>query len=148
MASVNKVILIGRVGKDPETRYLTNGDAVTNISIATSEVWKDKNGEKQEKTEWSNVVFYRKLAEIVGEYVKKGSQIFIEGKLETRKYTDKNGIERYATQIVADEMKMLGGGKSSSSNEEHSDQGKTKQTQQRSPNAGTGFDDMADDIPF
>lgn len=148
MASVNKVILIGRVGKDPETRYLSNGDAVTNITVATSENWKDKNGEKQEKTEWHQICFYRKLAEIVGEYVKKGGQIFIEGKLETRKYTDKNGIERYTTQIVADEMKMLGSRQGGSGNEEHSNQSDAKPAREGRPSTGTGFDDMKDDIPF
>lgn len=105
---INKVILVGTVGKDPEVRYFQSGDAYTTLSIATSESWKDKQGEKQEKTEWHRVKFTRKLAEIVGEYVKKGQQIYIEGKLETSKYTDKQGIERYSTDIVANEMQMLG----------------------------------------
>ena len=95
MASVNKVILIGNLGKDPETRYMPNGDAVTNITVATTETWKDKNGEKQEKTEWHRVTFYRKLAEIAGEYLKKGRSVYVEGRLETRKWTDKSGVERY-----------------------------------------------------
>lgn len=106
---INKVILVGTVGKDPEVRYFQSGDAYCTLSVATSESWKDKSGEKQEKTEWHRVKFTRKLAEIVGEYVKKGQQIYIEGKLETSKYTDKQGIERYSTDIVANEMQMLGG---------------------------------------
>jgi single-strand DNA-binding protein len=111
---VNKVIVIGSVGKDPELRYFQSGDAYCTLSVATSESWKDKNGEKQEKTEWHRVKFTRKLAEIVGEYVKKGALIYVEGKLETRKYTDKQGVERYATDIVANQMQMLGGKKPSS----------------------------------
>src|SRR4030066_2287557 len=107
--SVNKVILIGRLGKDPETRYMTSGEAVTNCTLATSENWKDKSGEKQEKTEWPNLVFSRRLAEIAGEYLKKGSQIFVEGKLQTRKWQDKEGKDRYTTEIVVNEMTMLGG---------------------------------------
>lgn len=119
MASVNKVILVGRLGKDPETRYMPNGDAVTNCTLATSESWKDKNGEKQEKTEWHRVTFYRKLAEIAGEYLKKGSMVFVEGRLETRKWKDKDGVEKYTTEIIANEMQMLSsreGGGSGSSN--------------------------------
>ena len=108
MASINKVILIGNLGKDPETRYLANGDAVTSITLATTDTWKDKNGEKQEKTEWHRVVLYRKLAEIAGEYLKKGRPIYVEGRLETKQWTDKQGIERYTTQIIADTMQMLG----------------------------------------
>src|SRR3982751_5178212 len=108
MASINKVILIGNLGKDPETRYMPNGDAVTNITVATTETWKDKNGEKQEKTEWHRVTFYRKLAEIAGEYLKKGRPVYVEGRLETRKWTDKAGVEKYTTEIVASEMQMLG----------------------------------------
>lgn len=109
MASVNKVIILGRLGKDPEIRFIPNGEAVANFSIATSETWKSKDGEKQEKTEWHNCVAYRKLAEIIGEYVKKGSQLYIEGKLQTRKWQDKEGKDRYTTEIIVDEMKMLGG---------------------------------------
>src|SRR3990170_3281731 len=108
MASVNKVILIGNLGKDPETRYMPNGEAVTNITLATTETWKDKSGEKQEKTEWHRVTFYRKLAEIAGEYLKKGSQVYVEGRLETRKWQDKEGKDRYTTEIIADRMQMLG----------------------------------------
>lgn len=138
MASLCKVLLIGNLGKDPETRYMSNGDAVTNITLATTDTWKDKNGEKQEKTEWVNVVFYKKLAEIVTEYLRKGSQVYVEGRLETRKWTDKNGIERYTTQVIANEMRMLGGKKDSA---ESNDSGSSKSS------AG-GFDDMVDDIPF
>ncbi|CAG0939957.1 partial Single-stranded DNA-binding protein, partial [Gallionellaceae bacterium] len=105
--SVNKVILVGRLGKDPETRYMTNGEAVTNVTLATSENWKDKSGEKQEKTEWHNLVFYRRLAEVAGEYLKKGSMIYVEGKLQTRKWQDKEGKDRYTTEIIANEMQML-----------------------------------------
>ncbi len=108
--SVNKVILVGRLGKDPETRYMTSGEAVTNVTLATSENWKDKNGEKQEKTEWHNLVFYRRLAEVAGEYLKKGSQIYVEGKIQTRKWQDKEtGKDRYTTEIIVNEMQMLGG---------------------------------------
>ena len=108
MASINKVILIGNLGKDPEIRYMPNGDAVTNITLATTETWKDKTGEKQEKTEWHRITFYRKLAEIVGEYLKKGRSVYVEGRLETRKWTDKAGVDRYTTEVIASEMKMLG----------------------------------------
>lgn len=105
---VNKAILIGNIGNDPEVKFMPNGGAVVNISIATSESWKDKNtGEQVDKTEWHQVVFFRKLAEIVGQYLKKGSKIYIEGKLQTRKWQDKNGADRYTTEIVANEMQML-----------------------------------------
>ena len=105
MASVNKVILIGNLGRDPETRYMPNGEAVTNITLATTETWKDRNtGDRQEKTEWHRVTFYRRLAEIAGEYLKKGSQVYVEGRLETRKWTDKEGKDRYTTEIIASEM--------------------------------------------
>ena len=107
--SVNKVILVGRLGKDPETRYMTNGEAVTNATLATSENWKDKSGEKQEKTEWHNLVFYRSLAEIAGEYLRKGSQVYIVGKIQTRKWQDKEGKDRYTTEIIVNELQMLGG---------------------------------------
>ena len=108
MASVNKVILLGNLGRDPETRYTTGGDAVTNLRIATSEQWKDKNGDKQEKTEWHSVVLFGRQAEVAGEYLKKGRSVYIEGRLQTRKYTDKEGVEKYATEIVADRMQLLG----------------------------------------
>jgi len=106
--SVNIVILVGNLGKDPETRKMAGGDSVTNVTLATSETWKDKSGSKQEKTEWHNLVFYRRLAEIAGEYLKNGSQIYVEGKLQTRKWQTKEGLDRYTTEIVVNEMKMLG----------------------------------------
>ncbi len=108
MASVNKVILIGNLGRDPETRYTTGGDAVTNLNLATTETWKDKSGEKQEKTEWHRVVLFGRQAEIAGEYLKKGRSVYIEGRLQTRKYTDKDGVEKYATEVVGDRMQLLG----------------------------------------
>ena len=109
MASVNKVILLGNLGRDPETRYTTGGDAVTNLNIATSEQWKDKSGEKQERTEWHRVVLFGRQAEVAGEYLKKGRSVYIEGRLQTRKYTDKDGVEKYSTEIVADRMQLIGG---------------------------------------
>jgi single-strand DNA-binding protein len=108
MASVNKVIIVGNLGRDPETRYLQNGDAVTNIAVATTESWKDKNtGEKKELTEWHRITFYRKLAEIAGQYLKKGSQVYVEGRLQTRKW-EKDGVDHYTTEIIADVLNMLG----------------------------------------
>ena len=149
MASVNKVILIGNLGKDPETRYMSNGDAVTNITLATTDAWKDKNGEKQEKTEWHRVTFYRKLAEIAGEYLKKGRSVYIEGRLETRKWTDKAGIERYTTDIIASDMKMLGNRPGSGSFESPEyEENSSVSSQSSSAKGGGGFDDMDDDIPF
>lgn len=141
MASVNKVILIGNLGKDPETRYMSNGEAVTNITVATTDTWKDKNGEKQQKTEWHRVTFYRKLAEIAGEYLNKGRPVYIEGYLETRKWVDKDKVERYTTGIIAKDMKMLGSkqdGESASTPTEAGAGGENE----------TGFEDMDDDIPF
>lgn len=108
MASVNKVILIGNLGKDPEVRYLPSGDAVTQISIATTETFKDRNGEKQERTEWHRVVFFGSLAKIAGEYLKKGRSVYVEGRIQTRKWQGQDGQDRYSTEIVANEMKMLG----------------------------------------
>lgn len=109
MASLNKVQLIGHLGADPETRYTTSGDAVCTIRLATSKSWRDKaSGEQRESTEWHRVVLYRRLGEVAGQYLRKGSQVYIEGELQTRKWTDKDGIERYNTQVVAEEMKMLG----------------------------------------
>jgi single-strand DNA-binding protein len=108
MASVNKVILLGNLGRDPETRYTTGGDAVTNLRIATTEQWKDKSGEKQEKTEWHTVVLFGRTAEIAAEYLKKGRSVYIEGRLQTRKYTDKEGVEKYSTEIVGDRMQLIG----------------------------------------
>lgn len=106
---INKVILVGNLGNDPEVRYAQSGSAITTISVATSESWKDKDGNPQERTEWHRVKFFGKLAEIAGEYLKKGSQVYIEGSLRTEKYTDKSGVEKYSTDIVANEMQMLGG---------------------------------------
>jgi len=138
MASLNQCNFIGRVGKDPETRYSTSGDAITNITLAVDDSYKNKSGDKVEKCEWVNVTFYRKLAEIAGEYLVKGSLVFISGKIETRKYTDKNGVEKYSTSIIANSMQMLG---SKQGNSEPSERAKTE-TQ------SGGFDDMVDDIPF
>ncbi len=152
--SVNKAILIGRLGKDPETRYMTNGEAVTNVSLATSENYKDKNGEKQERTEWHNLVFYRRLAEIAGEYLKKGSLIYVEGRIQTRKWQDKEGKDRYTTEIVANEMKMLGGKSSGGSFEVVENQAAPARNvpaakPAAAAPAGKGnFDNFDDDIPF
>ena len=106
---INKVILVGNLGNDPDVRYSQSGSAITTISVATSDSWTDKNGEKQERTEWHRVKFFGKLAEIAGEYLKKGRQVYVEGALRTEKYTDKNGVEKYSTDIIANEMQMLGG---------------------------------------
>ena len=141
---VNKVILLGRLGKDPEVRYTQGGSAVTSFSIATSEAWKDKaTGEKQEKTEWHNIVMFSRLAEIAGQYLKKGSQVYIEGKLQTRKWTDKNGIDRYTTEIIANEMQMLGG-----NNQQQGGYGQGGNFNQQQPNDMPDFDQIGDDIPF
>jgi len=155
MASVNKVILIGNLGKDPEVRYLPSGDAVANISIATTETWKDKGGEKQEKTEWHRVSMFSKLAEIAGEYLKKGSQVYIEGRLETRKWTDKEGHERYTTEIRADRMQMLGSRSGGSERMAPPDDDAPPRSTTAAPakkaagaGKGGGFDDLEDDIPF
>jgi single-strand DNA-binding protein len=147
--SVNKVILIGRLGKDPETRYMPNGEAVTNATLATSENWKDKSGVKQEKTEWHNLTFYRRLAEVAGEYLKKGSMIYVEGKLQTRKWQDKEGKDRYTTEILVNEMTMLGGKSSGGGNfEVMDDQQAPAPASAPSSNAGRSFDNFDDDIPF
>ena len=159
MASVNKVILIGNLGRDPETRYMPDGGAVTNVSIATTESWKDKNGEKQEKTEWHRVAFFGKLAEIAGEYLKKGSQVYVEGRLQTRKWQDKDGQDKYTTEIVADRMQMLGsrqgmgGGDREAGGEREG--GSRPASKPAGAGAGAGakpagskFDDFEDDIPF
>jgi len=143
---INKVILIGNLGKDPEVRYMPNGNAVANITLATSESWKDKNtGETQEHTEWHRVVFFRRLAEIVGEYCKKGSKIYIEGRLKTRKWQDKNGQDRYTTEIVADQMQMLDSraGGSASFDNNRSAQNAAPSSPAPAPDA-----DFDDDIPF
>ncbi|HEY7945732.1 MAG TPA: single-stranded DNA-binding protein [Casimicrobiaceae bacterium] len=156
MASVNKVILVGNLGRDPETRYTTGGEAVTNVSIATTDSWKDKSGEKQERTEWHRVAFFGKLAEIAGEYLKKGSQVYVEGRLQTRKWQDKEGQDKYTTEIIADRMQMLGsragagagggggGGETTPERERSSGPGKSGAA---SP-AKKNVDDLDDDIPF
>lgn len=154
MASVNKVILVGNLGKDPETRYSANGEAVTSITLATTDTWKDKSGEKKETTEWHRVVFFRKLAEIAGQYLKKGSQVYIEGSIKTRKWKDQSGQDRYTTEIVADEMQMLGGRGSQATDTSNSDadsyysaSAQAKPTPQPSvPHAAGG--DFDDDVPF
>jgi single-strand DNA-binding protein len=141
---INKVILIGNLGKDPEVRYMANGGAVCNVTLATTESWKDKqSGEQKDKTEWHNIVFYRRLAEIAGEYLRKGSQIYVEGKLQTRKWQDKSGNDRYTTEIIANEMQMLGsrGGGSADFG------GSSTSASQPAP-AAAGGDDFDDDIPF
>ena len=140
MASVNKVILVGNLGADPETRFMPNGDAVANIRLATTESWKDKaSGEKKEITEWHRVVLYRKLGEIAGQYLKKGSAVYIEGRIRTRKWQDKEGQERYTTEIEANEMQMLGGKQSGES-----------APQQRNAQGAprTSIENMDDEIPF
>jgi len=143
MASLNKVQLIGNCGKDPETRYMPSGDAVTNLSLATTDKYKDKqSGEQKESTEWHRVAFFGKLAEIAGQYLKKGSQCYIEGKLRTRKFTDANGIEKYSTEIVAESMKMLGG--------KPSESGAGGQPQNQGAGSGGlgNLSDLDEDIPF
>lgn len=163
MASVNKVILMGNLGRDPEVRYMPNGEAVCNFSIATTDNWKDKSGAKQEKTEWHNIVMYRKLAEIAGEYLKKGRPVYVEGRLQTRKW-EKDGVTRYTTEIVADQMQMLGGRDGSTSNASYDndidqssygggdqfDQTPTRSAPQPSKAAkpAPSMDDFEDDIPF
>jgi single-strand DNA-binding protein len=155
MASVNKVILVGNLGRDPETRYTTGGDPITNVSIATTDTWKDKNGEKQEKTEWHRVAFFGKLAEIAGEYLKKGSQVYVEGRLQTRKWQDKEGQDKYTTEIVADRMQMLGSragaGASASSGEPPPERERTSSgagAKATGAPAKKNVDDLDDDIPF
>ena len=153
MASVNKVILVGNLGADPETRYQTSGDAITNIRLATTDKWKDKaSGEMKEATEWHRVAFFGRLAEIAGEYLKKGSQVYIEGRIRTRKYQDKEGHERYSTEIIGDRMQMLGSRAGAGSGE-----GRGEPRGEAPPEAKGGaapakkggkFDDMEDDIPF
>ena len=147
MASVNKVIIAGNIGREPETTYLPNGNAATSISIATTDKWKDKaTGEQKEATEWHRVVFFGKLAEIAGQYLKKGSQVYVEGKLKTNKYTDKDGVEKYSTQIIADVMQMLG------NKPDDAGQAPPRQAPQGKPapeakKAPANFSDMDDDCP-
>ena len=164
MASVNKVILVGNLGRDPETRYMPDGGAITNISIATTSTWKDKSGEKQEATEWHRISFFGKLAEIAGEYLKKGSQVYVEGRLRTRKWQDKDGVEKTTTEVIADEMKMLGarqgmggegggggGGdyaKSSGGGSSGASAGAATKPAGAAKGGAAKFDDMDDDIPF
>jgi single-strand DNA-binding protein len=169
MASVNKVILVGNLGRDPEMRYMPNGEAVCNFSIATTDNWKDKNGQKQEKTEWHNIVMYRRLAEIAGEYLKKGRPVYVEGRLQTRKW-EKDGVTRYSTEIIADQMQMLGSREGAGSNASYDgpsddmnqdmDQSRASQastSNKASPGSapgakpaagGSSIDDFEDDIPF
>ena len=178
MASVNKVIIIGNLGKDPETRYAPSGDAFCTITVATTDTWKDKNtGEKKEATEWHRIVFNGRLAEIAGQYLKKGRPVYVEGRLKTRKWTDKDGVEKYTTEIFADQMQLLGGreeggmgggggggGRASMAGgaDDYGDDSAPAPAPRRSappprapaaaprpaPKSSTGFDDMDDDIPF
>jgi single-strand DNA-binding protein len=156
MASVNKVIIVGNLGRDPETRYMPDGGAITNVSVATSFQWTDKaSGEKKEETEWHRVVFRAKLAEIAGEYLKKGSQVYVEGRLRTRKWQDKDGQDKYTTEIIADRMQMLGAraGSGEPRGEPRGEQQRVEERQSAAtPSAAKKpagkFDDMEDDIPF
>lgn len=150
MASVNKVILVGNLGRDPETRYMPDGAAITNVSLATTFAWTDKaSGEKKEETEWHRIVFRGRLAEIAGEYLKKGSQVYVEGRLRTRKWQDKEGKERTTTEIVADRMQMLGSrqGAGDAGAREAKEPAATAEGNPAKKPAGK-FDDMDDDIPF
>jgi single-strand DNA-binding protein len=159
MASVNKVILVGNLGRDPETRYMPDGGAVTNVSIATTETWKDKtSGEKQEKTEWHRVAFFGKLAEIAGEYLKKGSQVYVEGRLQTREW-EKDGVKRYTTEIIANAMQMLGsrqgmgggdreGAGGGGGERPAGTAGAAGAAKPAASKGGGKFDDFEDDIPF
>lgn len=148
MASVNKVIIIGNLGRDPEVRYMPSGDPIANIAVATSFKSKDKTtGEQKETTEWHRITFFGKLAEIVGQYLKKGSSVYVEGRLQTRKYTDKDGIERYSTDIIADQMQMLGGGdKKPDANTQSDNPGPRGHEKQKRKEVD--FTDLDDDIPF
>ncbi len=142
MASINKVILIGNLGQDPELKYLQSGDAVCNFSIATTESWKDRDGNQQDRTEWHNIVAYKRLAEICGEYLKKGKPVYIEGKIRTRSWEDQNGVKRYTTEIIVDQMQMLG--------RRDDDAGQTSYSPQQNkqqPKASPAIDDD-DDLPF
>src|SRR5687768_1185190 len=148
MASVNKVILIGNLGRDPETRYLPSGDAVTNISVATTEKWRDKGGEQQEHTEWHRVAFFGKTAEIAGEYLKKGSPVYVEGRIRTRKWQDKEGNDKYSTEIVADRMQLLGGRSGGAESMAREPATATAGSGSKpAPRKGT-IEELDDDIPF
>lgn len=144
---VNKVILIGNLGNDPEVRYTASGAAVANVSLATSEQWKDReSGEQQERTEWHRVVFFGRIAEVVGEYLRKGSQIYVEGRLQTRKWQDKDGNDKYSTEIVANDMQMLGGGRGGGGGSADASSGaRNSGAASKQPAGGDDFDD---DIPF
>ena len=145
--SVNKAILIGRLGRDPEVRQMPNGEAVCNFSIATSETWKDQHGQKQERTEWHNITLYRRMAEVAGQYLKKGSLVYIEGRIQSRKYTGKDGIERTAYEIIGSEMKMLGGGNDSGQqNAQHTPPAPPSRQAPAAP--AQPVDDIDDDVPF
>ncbi|WP_018507866.1 single-stranded DNA-binding protein [Thiobacillus thioparus] len=161
MASVNKVILVGNLGRDPEMRYLPSGEAVANLAIATTDKYKDKTGQMVEQTEWHRVSFFGRTAEVCGQYLKKGSQVYVEGSIRTRKYTDKEGIEKYATEIRGDRMQMLGGRSGGgmadlddgSFNQAAPASAPRSQPRSSAPAAAqrpasSGFDDMDDDIPF
>lgn len=171
MASVNKVIIVGNLGKDPEVRYMPSGGAICNVNIATTRQWKNKeSGEKQEETDWHRVVFFDRMAEIAGEYLKKGRSVYVEGRLRTRKWTDKEGKDQYTTEIVATDMQMLGGREGMGGGAGSGDEGGGGYSEQRSapqqrsapagrpaasapaprpaPKSPTGFDNMDDDIPF
>ena len=153
MASVNKVIIVGNLGRDPEVRYTADNRAITNIAVATSERYTDKNsGEKKEITEWHRIVFFNRLAEIAGEYLKKGSQVYIEGRLRTRKWTDQSGVDKYTTEIIADQMQMLGSRSGGSGGGVAYDDGygapAAAPAPARAPAAKKPVDDLEDDIPF
>ncbi|MBS0510277.1 MAG: single-stranded DNA-binding protein [Proteobacteria bacterium] len=164
MASLNKVILIGNLGKDPETRYAPSGDAICNLTLATTETWKDKTtGERREATEWHRVVFFGRVAEVAAQYLRKGSQIYVEGRLQTRKWQDQNGQDRYTTEIRGDEMKMLGrregageapmrggdaGGYESAPPSRSTPSAPAARPQPAQQPASNGFGDFDDDIPF
>jgi len=173
MASVNKVIIVGNLGKDPEVRYMPSGSAICSVSVATTRQWKDKtSGDKQEETEWHRITFFDRMAEIAGEYLKKGRSVYVEGRLKTRKYTDKDGVEKYTTEIVATDMQLLGGreggaGGGGGMGAGGDDMGEAAREPSRAaaprsatpartaapatrpaPKTSTGFDDMDDDIPF
>ena len=151
MASINKVIIVGNLGADPETKYLPSGDAVTNIRVATTDTWKDKtSGEKKEATEWHRIAFFGRLAEIAGEYLKKGSQVYVEGSLRTRKWQDKDGQDRYSTEIRGDVMQMLGRREGGGEARALPERGASKQAPAAAgaKKPAGKFDDMEDDIPF
>ena len=153
MADFNKVLLMGNLTRDPEVRYMPSGDAVATLNLATTEKWKDKAGEAQEQTEWHRISFFGRQAEICGEYLRKGSSIYVEGRLQTRKYTDKEGVERYSTEIRGDRMQMLGGRSGSAGFDNTTREPEPATTPSAAgkpagPKKSGGFDDLDDDIPF